>query len=208
MRDLVKLLESDGWYLSRIRGSQKQFKHRKKPGLVDYFKVSTAAGEWEYVYDSSGLNPDGGEGGIPYPPSYKEGLWGYGTGQVQQYRDLGSAENYISQCSLEEWASGPPHVSINLYYSIQDHVPECPNADDLLATGRAYCDSYGSYFNQALSANVPYLPLMYNDDWQNYGFELRLNRLVAFPAKRGDGVIYDNPVTFTREYGSSDLVVQ
>ena len=34
MRDLVKLLESDGWYLSRIRGSQKQFKHRKKPGLV------------------------------------------------------------------------------------------------------------------------------------------------------------------------------
>ena len=34
MRDLVKLLESDGWYLSRIRGSQKQFRHRKKPGLV------------------------------------------------------------------------------------------------------------------------------------------------------------------------------
>jgi predicted RNA binding protein YcfA (HicA-like mRNA interferase family) len=34
MRDLVKLLESDGWYLSRIRGSQKQYKHRKKTGLV------------------------------------------------------------------------------------------------------------------------------------------------------------------------------
>ena len=31
MKDLVKLLESDGWYLSRIRGDQKQFKHRKKP---------------------------------------------------------------------------------------------------------------------------------------------------------------------------------
>jgi predicted RNA binding protein YcfA (HicA-like mRNA interferase family) len=34
MRELVKLLEEDGWYLSRVWGNQKQFKHRKKPGLV------------------------------------------------------------------------------------------------------------------------------------------------------------------------------
>lgn len=28
--DLIKLLESDGWYLSRQKGSHKQFKHQVK----------------------------------------------------------------------------------------------------------------------------------------------------------------------------------
>jgi hypothetical protein len=99
-------------------------------------------------------------------------------------------------------------VSLHLYYAVPGHVPECSNADELLAAGRAYCDSYGDFFNEMVSDNVPYLPLMYSNGWRDYGFELRLNRLVAFPAKRGDGVIYDSPVTFTREYGSTDLVVQ
>jgi hypothetical protein len=49
---------------------------------------------------------------------------------------------------------------------------------------------------------------MYSGNWVNYGFELRVNRLVAYPWKRGDGVVHDAPVTFTREYGSSELVVQ
>lgn len=34
VRDLVKLLEQDGWYLARIRGSHRQFKHRTKTGVV------------------------------------------------------------------------------------------------------------------------------------------------------------------------------
>jgi predicted RNA binding protein YcfA (HicA-like mRNA interferase family) len=32
--ELIKLLESDGWYLSRQKGSHKQFKHQIKKGLV------------------------------------------------------------------------------------------------------------------------------------------------------------------------------
>jgi predicted RNA binding protein YcfA (HicA-like mRNA interferase family) len=34
VRDVVKRLEAEGWFLSRQRGSHRQFKHSKKPGLV------------------------------------------------------------------------------------------------------------------------------------------------------------------------------
>ena len=34
VRDVTKLLKDDGWYLDRIRGSHKQFKHPTKSGLV------------------------------------------------------------------------------------------------------------------------------------------------------------------------------
>jgi predicted RNA binding protein YcfA (HicA-like mRNA interferase family) len=32
--EVIKLLESDGWYLSRQKGSHKQYKHPTKKGLV------------------------------------------------------------------------------------------------------------------------------------------------------------------------------
>ncbi len=34
VRDLIKLLEKDGWYLVRTRGSHRQFKHPSKTGKV------------------------------------------------------------------------------------------------------------------------------------------------------------------------------
>ena len=34
VRDVIRLLESDGWYQARIRGSHRQFKHLAKRGLV------------------------------------------------------------------------------------------------------------------------------------------------------------------------------
>ena len=34
VRELVRLLEEDGWYLVRQRGSHRQFRHPEKPGLV------------------------------------------------------------------------------------------------------------------------------------------------------------------------------
>ena len=33
-RDVIKLIEEDGWYLSRQKGSHKQYKHPHKKGLV------------------------------------------------------------------------------------------------------------------------------------------------------------------------------
>jgi predicted RNA binding protein YcfA (HicA-like mRNA interferase family) len=34
IRDVVKLLEKNGWYLSRTRGSHRQYKHPSKSGLI------------------------------------------------------------------------------------------------------------------------------------------------------------------------------
>jgi predicted RNA binding protein YcfA (HicA-like mRNA interferase family) len=34
VRDVIKLLEQDGWFLDRTRGSHRQYKHFDKPGLV------------------------------------------------------------------------------------------------------------------------------------------------------------------------------
>jgi len=34
IRDVVKWLEQDGWYLARQRGSHRQFRHPYKTGLV------------------------------------------------------------------------------------------------------------------------------------------------------------------------------
>ena len=34
VRDALKLVKKDGWYLARTRGSHRQFKHDEKTGLV------------------------------------------------------------------------------------------------------------------------------------------------------------------------------
>lgn len=34
VRDVIKRLEEDGWYVVRTRGSHRQLKHSSKPGVV------------------------------------------------------------------------------------------------------------------------------------------------------------------------------
>jgi predicted RNA binding protein YcfA (HicA-like mRNA interferase family) len=34
IRDVIKLIEKDGWYLTVIEGSHRQYKHPTKPGRV------------------------------------------------------------------------------------------------------------------------------------------------------------------------------
>ena len=34
VRDAIKLIENDGWYHVRTRGSHRQYKHPRKKGLV------------------------------------------------------------------------------------------------------------------------------------------------------------------------------
>ncbi|BAY73627.1 MAG: type II toxin-antitoxin system HicA family toxin [Nostoc sp. ChiSLP01] len=34
VREVIKRLEADGWYLDRTKGSHRQFKHPDKPGTV------------------------------------------------------------------------------------------------------------------------------------------------------------------------------
>jgi predicted RNA binding protein YcfA (HicA-like mRNA interferase family) len=34
VRDVIKLIEQDGWHLERTRGSHRQYQHPAKPGTV------------------------------------------------------------------------------------------------------------------------------------------------------------------------------
>jgi predicted RNA binding protein YcfA (HicA-like mRNA interferase family) len=34
IRDVIRLIEEDGWYIVATKGSHRQFKHRSKPGRV------------------------------------------------------------------------------------------------------------------------------------------------------------------------------
>lgn len=34
VREILRLIERDGWYLARTRGSHRQYKHERKTGLV------------------------------------------------------------------------------------------------------------------------------------------------------------------------------
>ncbi|MGZ3615434.1 MAG: type II toxin-antitoxin system HicA family toxin [Ktedonobacteraceae bacterium] len=34
VRDVIKLVEEDGWYLVKTEGSHRQYKHANKPGRV------------------------------------------------------------------------------------------------------------------------------------------------------------------------------
>ena len=34
VRDIIKIIVQDGWYLKRTKGSHRQFKHDNKSGLV------------------------------------------------------------------------------------------------------------------------------------------------------------------------------
>ncbi len=34
VREILKLIEADGWFLDRIRGSHRQYKHLSKRGVV------------------------------------------------------------------------------------------------------------------------------------------------------------------------------
>jgi len=50
VRDLLKLIENDGWYQVTQRGSHRQFKHPQKPGRV------TVAGHSSQEIDKGTLN--------------------------------------------------------------------------------------------------------------------------------------------------------
>jgi predicted RNA binding protein YcfA (HicA-like mRNA interferase family) len=58
IRDVIKLLENDGWYLSRTRGSHRQYKHPSKSGLITVAgKLSDdlAPGTLNSIFKQAGL---------------------------------------------------------------------------------------------------------------------------------------------------------
>jgi predicted RNA binding protein YcfA (HicA-like mRNA interferase family) len=56
--DIIKMIEEDGWYLVRTRGSHQQYKHPTKSGLVTIAgKLSDdlATGTLNSIYKQAGL---------------------------------------------------------------------------------------------------------------------------------------------------------
>jgi predicted RNA binding protein YcfA (HicA-like mRNA interferase family) len=58
IKAVIRILENDGWYLSRTKGSHRQFKHLTKLGLVTVAgKLSTeiATGTKISIFKQAGL---------------------------------------------------------------------------------------------------------------------------------------------------------
>lgn len=60
VRDLLRLIEKDGWELARTRGSHRQFRHPSKPGLVTvpgHPSDEVAPGTLNSILKQAGLKP-------------------------------------------------------------------------------------------------------------------------------------------------------
>lgn len=60
VREVIKLIEADGWYLARQRGSHRQYKHPTRPGLVTvagHPSVTLAPKTLKSILRQAGLSP-------------------------------------------------------------------------------------------------------------------------------------------------------
>ena len=66
VRDIIKKLQEDGWYLVRTKGSHRQFKHPTKPGTVTVAGKSSLdlpPGTLNSILKQAILKQSGQEGG-------------------------------------------------------------------------------------------------------------------------------------------------
>lgn len=60
VRDAIRAIEAEGWYLVRIKGSHRQFKHLTKAGLVTvpgHLSDDLAPGTLNSILIQAGLKP-------------------------------------------------------------------------------------------------------------------------------------------------------
>jgi predicted RNA binding protein YcfA (HicA-like mRNA interferase family) len=58
VKEVIELIEKDGWYLARTRGSHRQFKHVSKSGLVTVpgkMSDEMAPGTLNSIFKQAGL---------------------------------------------------------------------------------------------------------------------------------------------------------
>jgi predicted RNA binding protein YcfA (HicA-like mRNA interferase family) len=58
VREAIRLIENDGWYLAATRGSHRQYKHSSKPGRVTIAGKPSddlAPGTWNSILKQAGL---------------------------------------------------------------------------------------------------------------------------------------------------------
>ncbi|MEM1093222.1 MAG: type II toxin-antitoxin system HicA family toxin [Bacteroidota bacterium] len=59
VREVIKVLTREGWYLARTRGSHRQFKHPTKPGTVTVAgkpSLDIPTGTLKSIFKQAGLN--------------------------------------------------------------------------------------------------------------------------------------------------------
>ena len=57
-KEVIKILENDGWYLARTKGSHRQFKHLRKRGVVTIagkLNDDIAKGTQNSIFKQAGL---------------------------------------------------------------------------------------------------------------------------------------------------------
>jgi predicted RNA binding protein YcfA (HicA-like mRNA interferase family) len=60
VREVLRMLEAQGWYLARTRGSHRRYKHLERPGLVTVPGKpgdELAAGTLRSILKQAGLKP-------------------------------------------------------------------------------------------------------------------------------------------------------
>jgi predicted RNA binding protein YcfA (HicA-like mRNA interferase family) len=60
VRDAIRMIEAEGWYLVRAKGSHRQFKHPNKSGLVtvpEHPNGDLAPGTLNSILKQAGLKP-------------------------------------------------------------------------------------------------------------------------------------------------------
>ncbi len=61
IRDVMRMIEEDGWVLVRTRGSHRQYKHPEKPGLVTiagHPNDDLAPGTYSSILKQAGLKEE------------------------------------------------------------------------------------------------------------------------------------------------------
>jgi len=61
VRDVLRRLQDDGWYIDRMRGSHRQLKHPTKPGVVTVPgkpNDDLAPGTWASIRQQAGWQAD------------------------------------------------------------------------------------------------------------------------------------------------------
>ena len=61
VREIIKILEQDGWYLKRTRGSHRQYKHPSKSGTVTVsgkLSVDIPIGTLKSIYKQAQINEE------------------------------------------------------------------------------------------------------------------------------------------------------
>jgi predicted RNA binding protein YcfA (HicA-like mRNA interferase family) len=62
VKEVLRLLEEDGWYLARTKGSHRQFKHRNRPGTVTVSgkpSIDVPPGTLNSILKQAGLKKEG-----------------------------------------------------------------------------------------------------------------------------------------------------